>query len=342
MTASALRIDLAGWSREATLGPSREFFAFFEEAERLGFDGAWFHEFRLLAEGGPYPSPLLLAAALLARTERLRIGVSALVVPLHHPLLLAEEIAQLGLQGDGRFDAGLGRGTDASTLRALEIDPQQTRERFAQGCRLVIAALRGESVSSSDGPWRFEAQQIRHLSTSAPPLYIAGSTEETMRFAVTEDLPLLLSLEPPEPAQLAHVEAAFAALDDEAVAPRRAAFLARSSLSRYVCIGATPVEARRQFDALLPLLHRRREHFAILRGQAPGTLAMRDPAEVLRSQAIVGDPASCLEQIQTLVARTGIRQLRCVFNGNGVIDRAVAMRGMRLFAQEVLPELKRG
>lgn len=114
------------------------------------------------------------------------------------------------------------------------------------------------------------------------------------------------------------------------------------SLSRYVCIGATPVEARRQFHALLPLLHRRREHFAILRGQAPGTLAMRDPAEVLRSQAIVGDPASCLEQIQTLVARTGIRQLRCVFNGNGVIDRAVAMRGMRLFAQEVLPELKRG
>lgn len=90
------------------------------------------------------------------------------------------------------------------------------------------------------------------------------------------------------------------------------------------------------------LLHRRREHFAILRGQAPGTLAMRDPAEVLRSQAIVGDPASCLEQIQTLVARTGIRQLRCVFNGNGVIDRALAMRGMRLFAQEVLPELKRG
>lgn len=88
MTASALRIDLAGWSREATLGPSREFFAFFEEAERLGFDGAWFHEFRLLAEGGPYPSPLLLAAALLARTERLRIGISALVVPLHHPLLL--------------------------------------------------------------------------------------------------------------------------------------------------------------------------------------------------------------------------------------------------------------
>lgn len=152
---SPLRLDLAGWSREATTGDARAFFAFFEEAERLGFDGVWFHEFRLLPASGPYPNPLLLAAALLARTERLRVGISALVLPLHHPLLLAEEIAQLDVQSDGRIDVGLGRGTDPQTLRALQIDPDGTRERFTQGCQLLRSALRGEAVASSSGPWRF-------------------------------------------------------------------------------------------------------------------------------------------------------------------------------------------
>ena len=89
-----MRIDLAGWTREATRGSHREFLALFERAERLGFEGVWFNEFRVPDTPWPYPSPLLLAAALLARTERLRVGTSVLVLPLFHPLLLAEEIAE--------------------------------------------------------------------------------------------------------------------------------------------------------------------------------------------------------------------------------------------------------
>jgi alkanesulfonate monooxygenase SsuD/methylene tetrahydromethanopterin reductase-like flavin-dependent oxidoreductase (luciferase family) len=69
-----IRIDLAGWTREATRGGHREFLALFERAERLGFEGVWFNEFRVPDTAWPYPSPLLLAAALLARTERLRVG----------------------------------------------------------------------------------------------------------------------------------------------------------------------------------------------------------------------------------------------------------------------------
>ncbi|MFW9327030.1 LLM class flavin-dependent oxidoreductase, partial [Glaesserella parasuis] len=58
----------------------------------------------------------LLAAAVLARTERLRVGTSVLVLPLHHPLMLAEEIAQLDLQSAGRIDVGVGRGTEPAAL----------------------------------------------------------------------------------------------------------------------------------------------------------------------------------------------------------------------------------
>jgi alkanesulfonate monooxygenase SsuD/methylene tetrahydromethanopterin reductase-like flavin-dependent oxidoreductase (luciferase family) len=336
-----LRIDLAGYSREATLGDHRAFLAFFEEAERLGFDGVWFHEFRLLPAGGPYPSPMLLAAALLARTQRLRVGVSALVLPLHHPLLLAEEIAQLDLQSDGRFDVGVGRGTDASTLRALQIDPASTRERFERACLLLRDALSGKAVSSGEGPWRFDAQTVGPVGSQRqhpqhPPLYIAGSTAETMGFAVAHGLPLLLSLEPPETAQLAHVEAAFAQRGREG----QARMLANSSLSRYVCIGATQAAARAQADRLLPLLYARRLHFARLRGVLPEQVPPLDAARVLREQVVLGDPQDCVAQVEQLVARTGVRQLRCVFNGNGVLASGEALEGMRLFAQEAMPALR--
>src|SRR2546427_12479886 len=56
---------------------------------------------------------------------------SVLVLPLHHPLMLAEEIAQLDLQSAGRIDVGVGRGTEPAALRALQIDADSTRERFA-------------------------------------------------------------------------------------------------------------------------------------------------------------------------------------------------------------------
>src|SRR3989475_812207 len=81
---------------------------------------------------------------------------SVLVLPLHHPLMLAEEIAQLDLQSAGRIDVGVGRGTEPAALRALQIDADSTRERFAQSCRILVEALSGRPIVAGQGPWSFE------------------------------------------------------------------------------------------------------------------------------------------------------------------------------------------
>jgi alkanesulfonate monooxygenase SsuD/methylene tetrahydromethanopterin reductase-like flavin-dependent oxidoreductase (luciferase family) len=302
-----MRIDLAGWTREATRGDPRAFFALFETADQLGFDGVWFSEFRLASPDWPYPSPLLLAAALLARTERLRVGTAVLVLPLHQAQLLAEELQQLAFQSGGRIDVGLGRGTDAATLSALRIAPDETRALFEQACKVL-----------QSGPH--------------PPLYIAGSTPESIGFAVQRDLPLLLSLEPPEARQLAHLDA----IAGDAAADLRA----RSSLARYVCIARTNAEAREQLAQLWPRLHERRVHFAGRRGVKASEVPPIDTARALQEQFIWGDPAQCHAQMSALHERTGIDSLRCVFNANGLLDNARAMAGMRLFAREVLPAVR--
>jgi alkanesulfonate monooxygenase SsuD/methylene tetrahydromethanopterin reductase-like flavin-dependent oxidoreductase (luciferase family) len=69
-------------------------------ADRLGLDAVWLSEHHLTHDGVT-PAPLVLAAAIAARTSRIRIGTSVLVLPLHHPLRVAEEAAVLDLLPGG-------------------------------------------------------------------------------------------------------------------------------------------------------------------------------------------------------------------------------------------------
>lgn len=327
-----MRIDLAGWTREATEMDHRAFLAIFEEADRLGFDGVWFNEFHFHQPRIPYPSPHLLAAAIFARTERLRVGTSIIVLPLHHPLLLAEEIGQLDQQSGGRIDVGIGRGTAPETFATLGIPHEAARERFEAAFRLVRQALATGTAASVEGPWRFAETMVgpRPMQSPHPPIHVAGSSPETIGFAVANDLPLLFSLEPPEGRQLAVLRDC---APDEVVRP----LLARSSLSRYVVIGRTRAEAAAILDPLLAALDARRRHFARLQGRC---LPPVDRDTLLAERFVWGSPEDCTAAISSLAARTGIGALRCVFNGNGSLGPAAALTAMRLFAEEVLPGLR--
>ncbi len=65
-----------------------------------------------------------------------------------------------------------------------------------------------------------------------------------------------------------------------------------------------------------------------------------DRDKVLTEQVVWGDPEQCAGQIEALRGSTGAGAMRCVFNGNGVLDNDAALAGMRLFAQAVLPAVR--
>ena len=108
------------------------------EAERLGIDSVWLSEHHGF-DDGYLPQPLVLAAAIAARTSRIRIGTAVTLAPLRHPLHIAEEAALVDLVSSGRFELGLGAGYRVSEFEDFGADFDS---RYRQ-LELAVGAIRG-------------------------------------------------------------------------------------------------------------------------------------------------------------------------------------------------------
>src|SRR5262249_6891131 len=76
-------------------------------AEAWGLDGIWLGEIHLTVARSVLSAPLVLAAAIAGRTRRLRIGTAVHLLPLNHPLRIAEDVAMVDHVSNGRFDFGV-------------------------------------------------------------------------------------------------------------------------------------------------------------------------------------------------------------------------------------------
>src|SRR5262245_10152520 len=126
-----------------------------QASETLGFGNVWLAEHHFSTYG--YSSrPAQLATYIAARTTRIRVGTAVIVVPLHHPLVIAEEIATLDLLAGGRVDVGLGRGYQPYELERLGTDLARGRARgegadrhHPEGPHRSAVQLRREALQDS-------------------------------------------------------------------------------------------------------------------------------------------------------------------------------------------------
>jgi alkanesulfonate monooxygenase SsuD/methylene tetrahydromethanopterin reductase-like flavin-dependent oxidoreductase (luciferase family) len=95
-----------------------------EEAERLGAHSVWLSEHHLF-DDGYLPQPLTFAAAVAARTTRVRIGTAVLLAPLHAAVEIAEQVAVVDLVSNGRVELGLGAGYRVPEFDLFGVDLAQ-------------------------------------------------------------------------------------------------------------------------------------------------------------------------------------------------------------------------
>src|SRR5437879_1511906 len=113
-----------------------------DAAERWGLDVMWLAEIHFAPERTYLSAPLAIASAIAARTRRMKIGIAVQVLPLCHPLRLAEEAATVDRISHGRLIFGVGRSGVVGTYDAYQVPYGESRERFAEILEIVERAWR--------------------------------------------------------------------------------------------------------------------------------------------------------------------------------------------------------
>lgn len=124
-------------------------------AEELGYESVWVGQHHFGLGNGHVSSPLVLLAAVAARTSRIELGTAITTLPLENPIRLAEDAATLHLLSGGRLNLGLGgAGGDVKSFVAFGVDPEERHQAFDQKLAVLHALLEGRSLTDEGDPRR--------------------------------------------------------------------------------------------------------------------------------------------------------------------------------------------
>ena len=312
---------------QVPVGPSQtaavrygEVLAQAEAADRLGFDTAWFAEAHFAPAFSALPAPLLLAAALSQRTQDIRLGTAASLLPLHHPVRLAEEAAMVDVLSGGRLELGVGRGPAPLYARGFDVPSHESRARFDEALEVLAAIWRDGLVNHEGRFFRVRGVEVspKPLQQPRPPVYVVANSRDTVVAAGRRGCAIMVSsgVHPwPDPL-LAHLGAYREALGG---LPGRVAAVF------YVSTAPSTGEARARLEPSLS------HYFEVVRGEAIPLDAVE------QGSAIVGTPAECLAKMERIMASAAIDEVVCWFNPGGLVPHATVLDGMALFAREVVP-----
>ena len=177
----ALGLSLGGIQRSDQAESNHRWVAF---AEDLGLHSVWLPEMHF--QPGVCPAPLVELAGYAAVTQRLRLGTTSLLLPLHPPEEIAAEIATLDQISGGRLLIGLGRGFQKTMLEAFGVPPAEKRDRFDDALDRILALWAEHNGRAERSP--LQTQQRPH-----PPLAVAAFGPKGLAQSARRGLPYLAS-----------------------------------------------------------------------------------------------------------------------------------------------------
>src|SRR5215831_18447947 len=118
----------------------RDVFDLADRAEAWGIDCVWLGEIHFTPSRSVISASLQVASAIATRTRRLRIGTAVQVLPLNHPLRIAEEVATVDHISEGRFEFGIGRSGVVRTYDTYGVAYGESQARFREALEIIRQA----------------------------------------------------------------------------------------------------------------------------------------------------------------------------------------------------------
>ena len=301
-------------------------------AEELGFIRSWYgeHHFRECQWTG---SPIQLCTAAAARTERLRVGTAVALLPFHNPIRMAEDVAICDIISGGRFDFGIGTGSQYEEFRSFGIDPTTMNGRMWESIDWILRAFEEKDEFSHAGRY-YDIPDMTFTTKPVQdpvPVWASAMGPKNADRAAERGFNLIAPIAFGFDAAL---EAAGRNPQDHKVASMQVIHVADSTDRAWD-------EAGPGIEYFVNFYHLRRNLDGSSQGNEPITQEMLRSGNAGFWHASVGTPDHVIASLAPIVQGvTGrITEVACGFRHPGMRNEVVHP-SMRLFAAHVMPALR--
>jgi probable F420-dependent oxidoreductase len=302
-----------------------------ERAEAAGFDSIWLGEHH----NNPvlYPAPLIGLAAVASRTHSIRLGTGVLLLPLYHPVMVAEEGAMVDMISGGRLILGVGAGYAPEEFAAFGYSLKERGARLEEGASLLHRLWTEKNVTHHGKHYRVDNATIapRPVQRPRPPIWFGAWVEPAIRRAARLGDAWFVgpsaNLAEIAPCARLYRAACSATVRDGEIALFRYVFVASSTAQAMSAAGGAFIQA---FESM----YFRWPHPVVRR--PAGKLTIERLAE---NRIILGDPKTCVQEITRFRKELGLKHLVCRFSVPG-IPREACATSLDLFTREVMPALR--
>jgi alkanesulfonate monooxygenase SsuD/methylene tetrahydromethanopterin reductase-like flavin-dependent oxidoreductase (luciferase family) len=310
-------------------------------AEALGFDSVWLAEIHFQKGRSVLSSPLVIATAIAARTQRMRIGIAVQILPLAHPLHLAEDVATVDHLSKGRLDFGVGRSGLPEHYEGFNVPHTESRDRFNETLEILVKAWTEDRFTHEGKYFQYRNVCVipKPFQKPYPPLRVAATTQETYAIVGRMGMPIFIAVRTTSISDLKRFIGGYHNGWREAGHPGRGA------VSLIVPVYLNEDGARAREEAEASTMHFFRSIAEALgrggtRREEAARLGRMSYDEILDELVVYGSPDAVTKRLLELREALGYSSLSVWMNVGGRISHERVLGSMRLFAERVMPRLR--
>lgn len=316
-------------------------------AESLGVGSMWLAEYHF-SPGRVMASPITISAAAATRTKNIRLGTGVILLPLAHPVRVAEEIATLDLISGGRVEFGVGRGTFPNVHEGFGSPFAESRGRFEESLEIITKAWTNETFSFHGEYYHLDDLTVtpKPLQDPHPPVTVGVTSVES--FAITGRMGYDIFVNPSRVFSLPDLKPA---IDDYHKAWKDAGHPGRGKvglrLPVYIADDAQKAHDEPMESALFSMgrLSNRVASYAEYGGTTGNWGAEADRVKNMsyddwvREKVAFGTHEAVTEKLQSLIEALGLDRVIFEVNFGNLIPNENQVRTMTMMMEKVAPNL---
>lgn len=288
------------------------------------------------------PSQSVFLAALAQRTRQLRLCPLVYLLPVHHPLRLAEEICMLDHLSQGRFEFGVGRGASPHELQSLGMAPERAQAAYVEAFDILQQYFASDVLDHAGTHWTIRDTPVtmRPLQQPHPPMWYAAATADSVAWPARQGMHILCG------GPVAQVRALSDRYRNEAAQAMREGGTrahpdALIGVSRFVVVADTDAQALAIAERAWPRFYDSFYKLWRQHGTEPARLKLATSfaGMLATGQAVAGSPATVVDALGQQARDGRLNYLVGQFMF-GDLPHDDALRSVSLFAGTAMPALR--